>query len=926
MKKIFYSLTIALMASLCAGAAVPAKTAVASDRLQPTAKVGVDRQALNAVANPYAKIERMNRASVKNVKRKAVPTAKDFAGMYAWSGNSLLDGSAGMGESGIMNIVINENNPDELLITGFPDVSTGEGRITLNAYVKDGRLCIPNQYLFFNTYYDEDVWFINETVRNDNSEGEEYYRFVDSGIDFYFTMTEDGNLVAGTPVDQEKWDAHKYTDAELEEMVCFAAAAMPEYRVGWFWLLNDVEAKRNSFFEYNPDEWNFEGMATFSDAWFRLYWENFEAPVYEVEAYSNKKNPNLYMLLDPYGKNTPYGEFDINISDRQGYLVFDISNPECVMFRPFVYSMTLDMGDGEATEFYCYNSEGYYYYLNGKNKEEIIDDLNYAGYEVSYYETQTRTVGICNAGFDMGQNFGNIYVWTETPMTGYIILPERKGDNPGGETPTPPTGDFVVPAPFVNQSVTPGKTATFDVLLASEEVLTALEGANQKVNNWLVNDENRNLYIWDGTFTSNFTTYPGVGYNDYRYDEYVSLNVAGYQGWSGAGFHILSPGLNTMHWTDETRLHIAYRTDGNAPASVAFIIADADGGMGSPARIAVGENFNDNGNIYPSVGSGLTNEWKAIDISLADIKKFDPGFSYVNTTSWEGNILSFLAGGVEGTNISLDAIYFYTPEADEQEPEPTPAGTYTLCGENIDGGTQGTFYQMDDQTYVWSGTVMTGNFYIERHDTHGVAYLGSYGNDISLNSAYPLAESVTENPIGFNGFDLLVNPIILLNTGNSTITILQGTPYVEGENAVEYPEMLYINGRMPMENLGGGIYMWKGESLSSGFIINDGKDTPVYTIGSAGNILLLNEEYDYVAGLGSKGIEIMGGDMVEDVTLTVNLNSWQILLEGTTSGADMIEDAEARSTYYDLNGIKVENPEKGVYIKVTDGEVTKVII
>lgn len=172
------------------------------------------------------------------------------------------------------------------------------------------------------------------------------------------------------------------------------------------------------------------------------------------------------------------------------------------------------------------------------------------------------------------------------------------------------------------------------------------------------NDADRNLWIWDGTFSAGDGSYPGV---DDQFDGYLSL-VVGNVGWSGAGYNIGAPGANTTWWNDDTHFHVAYMAPGVAPASIALIIADGEGS--SPAKVAVGTAFNDNGAVFPAVGPAAINDWQGIDITFGALKKLYPAFAPLATTAWTGNILSFLAGGVTGQTMALDAIYFYQPKGE----------------------------------------------------------------------------------------------------------------------------------------------------------------------------------------------------------------------------------------------------------------------
>ena len=244
--------------------------------------------------------------------------------------------------------------------------------------------------------------------------------------------------------------------------------------------------------------------------------------------------------------------------------------------------------------------------------------------------------------------------------------------------------------PYVDASVTPGVVSTFDVVLADDGVIEALQAAGQKVNDWRVDDATRFLYVWENTFTAGESSVQGVGYSGPVTDEYTSLNV-GSAGWSGAGFFM--GGVDNSAWNDNTRIHIAYRTNGPAPASVAFIIADGEVGNISPAKVAIGTDYPDGGATYTSVGNAASSEWQAIDLSFADLKGLYPAFNYVNSSEWTGNVLSILAGGVANTNICLDAIYFYTPgEAASGDMTVTPA--------------QGFVANMGEVNIVWNGSTV----------------------------------------------------------------------------------------------------------------------------------------------------------------------------------------------------------------------------
>ena len=78
----------------------------------------------------------------------------------------------------------------------------------------------------------------------------------------------------------------------------------------------------------------------------------------------------------------------------------------------------------------------------------------------------------------------------------------------------------------------------------------------------------------------------------------------------------------------------------------------------SSAKFAIGAaGFNDNGNITTTVGDFERNgEWQQIIVPVSELKT--RGLLYANDMT-EKNVLWFLAGGVAGTTLEFDAVFFY---------------------------------------------------------------------------------------------------------------------------------------------------------------------------------------------------------------------------------------------------------------------------
>lgn len=79
-------------------------------------------------------------------------------------------------------------------------------------------------------------------------------------------------------------------------------------------------------------EWEtLDGKGLFTDGWLTPALLETEAiPTYEVTIQQNKDNENIYRIVNPY-KAGPMAS--LNECDRDGYIVFDVTDPKHVMFK-----------------------------------------------------------------------------------------------------------------------------------------------------------------------------------------------------------------------------------------------------------------------------------------------------------------------------------------------------------------------------------------------------------------------------------------------------------------------------------------------------------------------------------------------------------------------------------------------------------------
>ncbi len=160
------------------------------------------------------------------------------------------------------------------------------------------------------------------------------------------------------------------------------------------------------------------------------------------------------------------------------------------------------------------------------------------------------------------------------------------------------------------------------------------------------------LYIWENTMSAGTPTGPNA-YGEV--EDWMSL-VVGSVGWSGGGFNVAGSDLldKLVDVTTNPQnyyLHLVIRS-----RSQAVYLIGMDGQ--SNGKIAIGASgFNDNGNVTPAVTDfARDGEWHEIEIPMTTFKA--NGLLY--TTGMTGkNVLMFLAGGVPGTTLDLDAVFIY---------------------------------------------------------------------------------------------------------------------------------------------------------------------------------------------------------------------------------------------------------------------------
>lgn len=166
------------------------------------------------------------------------------------------------------------------------------------------------------------------------------------------------------------------------------------------------------------------------------------------------------------------------------------------------------------------------------------------------------------------------------------------------------------------------------------------------------------LYVWNDTYEAGTTS----GKNFFGIaDSWISLKVTNV-GWSGCGFcygtdenpYDLSALYDIYQNPSDYYFHIAMKTTDNASHCVILY------GDGTEVKYGIGGAYVDNGVSYESLGSlSRDGEWNEIEVPMS--KFVDKGLIY--SENWKPttgqNLVAFLSGGVQGTQLQIDAMYIY---------------------------------------------------------------------------------------------------------------------------------------------------------------------------------------------------------------------------------------------------------------------------
>lgn len=188
--------------------------------------------------------------------------------------------------------------------------------------------------------------------------------------------------------------------------------------------------------------------------------------------------------------------------------------------------------------------------------------------------------------------------------------------------------------------------------LISMDDISASKISSKVIADFRPNEITDFFYIWVNSYTyQSPSTTNFFGENK----AWISLEV-GTQGWSGGGFYTSnSEAMNKlpqlMADTTDYRLHFAMKSTDNTVHLVGL------SGVNTIDFAVGAQPFNDNGmSKSPLCDFPRDGQWHSMEIPLS--KLIDRGLSYSKGMN-AMNIFYILSGGITGTNMQIDAVFFY---------------------------------------------------------------------------------------------------------------------------------------------------------------------------------------------------------------------------------------------------------------------------
>lgn len=252
-----------------------------------------------------------------------------------------------------------------------------------------------------------------------------------------------------------------------------------------------------------------------------------------------------------------------------------------------------------------------------------------------------------------------------------------------------------------------------------------------------------------------------------------------------------------------------------------------------------------------------------------------------------------------------------------------------------------------DGIYVWEGEVLGTGFKLNDGTWDNADYnFGSNGDKLELDVPYFFGVGGSTGNIDIEGVDQLSNPVVTLDINTMSITVtgkaetVEYNYYLPGNyNANEWSlneECMftkegdkYVLKGMSFEKVGEfkvATEAWAKEyGAAPAPEVEEGAEPVEFTPVSISADSLSAELVDKSAGAQNVAISLVG---TYDVEFTMSADGATATIVFSVAGEGAVAGIDAENApvyYYNLQGVRVENPTNGIFVKVVGEKAAKVL-
>lgn len=275
----------------------------------------------------------------------------------------------------------------------------------------------------------------------------------------------------------------------------------------------------------------------------------------------------------------------------------------------------------------------------------------------------------------------------------------------------------------------------------------------------------------------------------------------------------------------------------------------------------------------------------------------------------------------------------------EKEPVDPSEVTFYMIGSNVNGHEwelavpDCAFTDEGNGIYRWKGEVLGSGFKVNDGTWSNPDFnIGGTGGDLYFNTPYYYKASGDSGNIAFAEFVEVNKPEIVLDINEGTLTLVSYEPseveahwYIAGLNG-EY----VLDDTTVLSESSEGVYERQVmiEETAGKFKISDNGWAHQFGTNDPENFYI--DPDNRAEGLLLEAVDGEGGDVPYELeagsyVVIFDYNEMTVAFVDESGVKTLVAGEDNVAVYYNLHGMKVNNPDKGIFVKVVNGKAVKVV-